>query len=94
MDSKELFLRLERIENLLFVNKRALTFVEGCSYTGYKAKYMYQLTSKNLIPHFKPNNGAIFFDKKELDSYLLSNKKQSKEEINAKALEYAFKSKK
>ena len=85
--------RLENIERLLLTNKTVLTFEEGCTYTGFKASYLYKLTSSNKIPYSKPNNGAIFFDKKKLDNWLLSNYQKSTSESKQEALNYTLKNK-
>jgi len=65
--------------------KKVLTFDEACLYTGYKKSYMYKLTSKNIIPHSKPNRRSIFFDRERLEKWMLgeSNVTSTEQDIIA-----------
>ena len=53
--------------------KNVLTFEEGCDYLGFKKSYVYKLTSAKIIPHSKPNGKTIFFERKKLEEWMLSN---------------------
>ena len=77
-------------EALLFVlmNKKVLTFDEGCRYTGFAPSYMYKLTSAGRIPFSKPNGKTIFFDRDKLDEFLLSNSTKSNDQKEAEAATY------
>lgn len=55
-------------------NKAALTVDECVLYTGMAKSYIYKLTHEGIIPHAKPNGKKIFFDRLELDQWLLGNK--------------------
>lgn len=55
-------------------NKAALTVDECALYTGMAKSYIYKLTHEGIIPHSKPNGKKIFFDRLELDQWLLGNK--------------------
>ncbi|MGS2739970.1 helix-turn-helix domain-containing protein [Sinomicrobium sp. M5D2P17] len=90
MDNLELSERLERIEKLLSTGKSVLTFTEACDYTGISRSYMYKLTSTGNIPHSKPNNKMIFFDKEKLDNWLLRNHKKSAKDIREEAMNYTL----
>ena len=46
-------------------------------YTGLSKSTIYKLTSTGKIPHNSPTGKIIFFDKDEVDSWLLSNKNES-----------------
>lgn len=80
--------RLSRIENLLLSQKTVLNFDEVAEYTGLSKSYLYKLTSTGGIPHYKPTGKKIYFDKKEIDEWLLRNKKLSHDEIDDKAESY------
>ena len=80
--------RLRRIEGLLLQKKKVLNFEEAVEYTGYSKSYLYRLTSSNEIPFFKPTGKMIFFERETLDSYLLSNKRKSFEELDKLASNY------
>ncbi|MDC1473756.1 helix-turn-helix domain-containing protein [Flavobacteriaceae bacterium] len=65
---------LQEIKDLLLSRKKVLTLDEVTKYTGYKKSYIYQLTSKNKVPYSRPSGGAIFFDREDIDTWLLQNK--------------------
>ena len=70
----ELQKELEQIKTLLLSKKNVLNINELADYTGYSKSYIYKLTSRNAIPYFKPSGKAIFFDRVEIDTWLLKNK--------------------
>src|SRR5687767_11009450 len=80
--------RLINIEALLIGAKRVLTFNDLASYTGLSKSYLYKLTSTSQIPHSKPNGKHIYFDKEEIDSWLLRNKIQTADLQNNAAATY------
>ena len=65
---------LQEIKDLLLSKKRVFTLDEVCKYTGYKKSYIYQLTSNNKVPYSRPSGGAIFFDREDIETWLLQNK--------------------
>lgn len=81
MDSLNIGERLTRIEQLLLGNKAVLDFDEVAHYTGLSKSHLYKLTSSGGIPCYKPTGKRIYFNKAEIDSWLLSNKKLSNEEL-------------
>ncbi len=82
--------RLERIETLLktqsTATKAVLSLDEVAEYTGLSKQYLYKLTSKNTIPFSRPNGKKIYFDKLEIDKWLLSNRQSTEEEIQSEAI--------
>lgn len=82
MDSIQLDERLERIENLLLSQKKVLNFDEVSDYTGLSKSHLYKLTSTGGIPCYKPTGKKIYFEKSEIDEWLLRNKKLSQDEID------------
>ncbi len=73
--------RLRRIESLLLNQKTVLNFDEVSDYTGLSKSYLYKLTCSAGIPCYKPNGKHIYFNKQEIDSWLLKNRKATIEEI-------------
>lgn len=65
--------RLQAVEQRLLDEKTVLSTTEACQYMGIAESYLYKLTSGKKIPHYKPNGRMIYFDKHELDQWLLSN---------------------
>ena len=90
----ELAQRLDRIERLLATQKKVLNFDEVCDYTGISKSYLYKLTSQNKIPFSKPNGKVIFFEKVELDKWLLLNRQKTIKEIQEDASNYMFQNRK
>ncbi|MDF4221074.1 helix-turn-helix domain-containing protein [Maribacter sp. M208] len=90
----ELAQRLDRIERLLATQKKVLNFDEVCDYTGISKSYLYKLTSHNKIPFSKPNGKVIFFEKEELDKWLLLNRQKTIKEIEDEASNYMFQNRK
>ncbi len=77
--------RLSNIETLLLSQKTVLNFDEVAVYTGLSKSHLYKLTSTGGIPCYKPQGKHIYFDKPEIDRWLLQNKKKSNAEIDSEA---------
>lgn len=85
--------RLSRIERLLIGTKKVLTFAEVVEYTGLSSSYLYKLTASAIIPHSKPNGKVLYFDKDLIDSWLLSNRISTQDELAEKANQYTSRKK-
>lgn len=85
--------RLEKIEKLLNTqslhNKIVLNIDEVAEFTGLSKLYLYKLTSKNEIPHSKPNGKNVFFNKSEIEQWLLRNRQATNEELQNEAVNYS-----
>ncbi len=76
--------KLSAIEDLLKKkDDKPLTFKEACSYLGYAPSYLYKLTYRKVIPHYKPTGKIIFFSKNELDEWVFKSRSK-KSEISSK----------
>jgi excisionase family DNA binding protein len=71
---EEIQAQLEEIKEILTTSKKVLNLNEVADYIGYSKSHIYKLTSTNQIPHSKPNGKGLFFDKDEIDYWLLKNK--------------------
>ena len=78
---EELTLKFEKIEQLLLTQKKVLNFNEVMLYTNLSKSYLYQLTSSGGIPCYKPNGKHIYFNKEEIENWLLNNRKISNIEL-------------
>ncbi len=91
----EIIKRLERLERLIesqsINTKEVLNFKETCQYLELSESHLYKLTSSGTIPHYKPNGKKIYFNRPELDTWLLRNRTNSKEEIEQEAANYLVK---
>lgn len=77
-----------RPETSLIAVKNVLTFEEGCIYTGYTKSFMYKQTSQRKIPHYKPQGKMIYFERAELEKWLLRNRITPANEIDEQANTY------
>jgi len=80
--------RLSNIENLLLSQKTVLNFDEVAKFTGLSKSHLYKLTSRGKIPHYKPNGKFIFFDRIEIEKWLLRNRVKTIDEIEEEAATY------
>ena len=69
--SETILQKLSTLEDLLKKkDDKPLTFKEACAYLGYAPSYLYKLTYRNVIPHYKPTGKMIFFSKNEIDEWV------------------------
>lgn len=66
-------------------SKKVLTFDEAAQYTGISKSTLYKMTSQKVVPHYKPTGKLIFFEKDELDQFLLSVRVKPQSEIEEAA---------
>jgi excisionase family DNA binding protein len=87
--------KLNSIERMLteqnLLRKEVLTFNEAAVYLEVSHSHLYKMTSTGLIPSYKPNGKKLYFNRKELDLWLLSNKQFTKEEIERQAADFLYK---
>lgn len=93
MESIKLILeKLDYLEQLIISNNKEILSVEELEkYTGFKKSYIYHLVHFSKIPYSKPNGKYLFFQKSEIDEWLLKNKSLSNDQIQEKAREYILK---
>lgn len=77
--------RLRNIETLLLSQKVVLTFDEVANFTGLSKSYLYKLTSSGGIPCYKPKGKHIYFNKQEIEKWLLQNRKVTNDELTCEA---------
>jgi excisionase family DNA binding protein len=77
--------RLSNIEALLLSQKTVLNFEEVAVYTGLSKSYLYKLTCSGGIPCYKPQGKHIYFNKAEIDQWLLQNRKATTKELDNQA---------
>lgn len=74
--------------------KEVLTFDEAAIFTGLSKSYLYKLTSGQKIPHYKPSGKLCYFNREELQAWLLQNRVSTTNEIEEKARSYCMANKK
>lgn len=96
MSNEQIILdRLDCIEKLLrelnLIKKEVLTIIEAAEYLEISQSHLYKLTSTGSIPCYKPNGKKVYFNRAELDKWLLTNRQASKADIEQKADEFLLK---
>lgn len=72
--SETILQKLSTLEELLKKkDDKPLTFKEACAYLGYAPSYLYKLTYRKVIPHYKPTGKMIFFSKNEIDEWIFKS---------------------
>jgi len=84
----------QQTNELLLSQKTVFNFDEVAVYTHLSKSYLYKLTSTGGIPCYRPNGKQIYFDRAEIDKWLLSNKAPTSDEIESKAASYVTLNKK
>lgn len=92
---EQLMRKLEEIEKLILdqtlLQKKVLNMEEASKYLGLSVSHLYKLTSSDSIPYYKPNGKKLYFNRQELDAWLLRNRSTTKEEIEMEAANYIMK---
>jgi len=70
------------------MEKTVMNFEDLAHYTGLSKSYLYKLTSTGILPHSKPFGKCLFFDKAEIDAFLLSNKAATANEVDNRAANF------
>ena len=91
--NNQILSKLTFIEDQLRTNSRPLSLPEAADYLTISKSYLYKLTHKNKIPHYKPNGKKIYFLEKELNEWLTQNRVKGDSEIDREALNYIAQSK-
>lgn len=63
--------RIEELEKMVKQTKTVLGFDEACKYIGVSESLLYKLT-----PHYKPRGKMLYFNREEIDKWLLQNKQE------------------
>lgn len=77
--------------NTIFTTKKVLTTEEAARYLGVSISYLYKLTMQRRIPHSKPLGKKCYFDREELEQWLLNNKVATSGQIEKEAQNYCLK---
>lgn len=71
-------------------SKEVLTFEEAAQFTGLSKSYLYKLTSGQKIPFYKPSGKLCYFNREELQQWLMQNRVSTHDEIAGKAQAYCM----
>lgn len=74
----------------MICTKEVLTTDEAAKYMGIKVSYLYKLTMRGEIPHYKPNGKMCYFKRTELEQWLLTNPVSTSADIADQAEKYCM----
>lgn len=74
--------------NIIHTTKEVLTADEAARYMGVSKSYLYKLTMQGKVPFSKPLGKMCYFNRLELEAWLMSNRQSTIDEISDKALSY------
>lgn len=77
--------------NTLFCTKEVLTSDEAARYMGISKSYLYKLTMRGEIPHYKPMGKMCYFNRAELEQWLQQNRCATATEVADRANRLAMK---
>ena len=78
-------------DRTLFCTKEVLTADETARYMGISKSYLYKLTMKGAIPHYKPMGKMCYFNRAEVEAWLQQNRCATATEIADRANRYLMK---
>lgn len=76
---------MQKFDELRSLAKPFLTVEELASYLGVKTSYIYKMTHNREIPYYKPGGKMVYFDRKEIDEWVLSQRVATADEIRSEA---------
>jgi len=82
--------KLDNLEAVFIQQKTVLNLEEVAAYTGLSKSCIYKKSSTGGIPCYKPTNKQLFFNRNEIEKWLLSNRKPTSEEIETDAINYCL----
>ena len=71
--------------NLVYCTKAVLTATEAAAYLGVSLSCLYKWTMNRVIPHYKPNGKLCYFEREEIEKWMLSNRVSTEQELETKA---------
>lgn len=79
------------IKSTVLCTKEVLTSDEAARYMGVSKSYLYKLTMRKEIPHYKPVGKICYFNRHELEEWLQNNRISTSSELSQKASAYCMK---
>ena len=77
--------------NTIFCTTEVLTSDEAARYLGISKSYLYKLTMRQAIPHYKPMGKMCYFNRLELEQWIQSNRVATADELSQQAQAYCMK---
>lgn len=95
MDNDKVLAAIKRLEELVIahqaLSKKILSFKEACDYLSLSESHLYKLTSSRSIPHYCPQGKKLYFNRHELDDWLLRNRLSTEDELEDRVNDFNLK---
>lgn len=75
----------------IFCTKEVLTSDETAKYMGVSKSYLYKLTMRGEIPFYRPAGKMMYFNRKEVEGWLQTNRAATQTELSDRAAAYCRK---
>lgn len=75
----------EKLRTIAIGVKSILTVEELSDYLGLTPAYIRKMTYNREIPHYKPSGKKLYFNREEIDEWILSSRIPTAEELRAEA---------
>jgi excisionase family DNA binding protein len=93
---EQVLTEIRELKKLIFeqnmLQKEVLNFNEAAVYLEVSHSHLYKLTSTGTIPAYKPNGKKLYFNRQELNKWLLSNRQTSLSDIEEEVSQFQLKS--
>ncbi len=93
---EQVLTEIRELKKLIFeqnmLQKEVLNFNEAAVYLEVSHSHLYKLTSTGTIPAYKPNGKKLYFNRQELNKWLLSNRQASLSDIEEEVNQFQLKS--
>jgi len=93
---EQVLTEIRELKKLIFeqnmLQKEVLNFNEAAVYLEVSHSHLYKLTSTGTIPAYKPNGKKLYFNREELNRWLLSNRQASVSDIEEEVSQFKLKS--
>lgn len=76
---------VQKFDELKILSKPFLPVEELASYLNVKTSYIYKMTHNREIPFYKPGGKMIYFNREEIDEWVLSQRVATADEIRSEA---------
>lgn len=73
---------------IAITQKKVLSTPEAAAYMNCSLSYLYKLTMQGKIPFSRPLGKMMYFNREELEQWLMSNRQSTAAELQDSALKY------
>lgn len=74
--------------NTLLAAKNVLTFEDAVLLTGISRSHLYNLTHRKEIPYYRPRGKQIYFNRAEVEAWMMQNRVNKRTEAESAAAAY------